>query len=45
MDPKNKMLELLRALDKMYEINEYERSVFEAFAQGKKPPLKFSEQE
>jgi len=45
LDPKNKIQELLRALDKIYEINEYERSVYEAFAQGKKPPLKFSEEE
>jgi len=39
------MEELLRALEKIFELNEYEKSVFKAFATGKKPPLKFSDKE
>ena len=45
LDPQKKMEELLRALEKIFELNEYEKSVFKAFATGKKPPLKFSDKE
>ena len=36
---------LKKALDKTYETLEYEGQVLAAFATGKKPPQKFSEQE
>ena len=37
--------DLNTALDKVYETNEYNRLVFEAFTRGKKPPQRFSDLE
>ena len=39
------MKDLKRALDKIVEINDHQTKVQEAFALGKKPPIKFSEEE
>jgi len=35
--------DLKRALDKVWEISEHDENVRKAFAQGKKPPIKFSD--
>ena len=39
------MDELKKVLDKITEIKKYDAHVFEQFAKGKKPPIKFSEEE
>lgn len=45
LDPRRNLKDLKRALDKITEITTHEDFVIKAFAQGKKPPIKFSEDE
>ena len=45
LDPRRNLKDLIRALDKIEEITEYEKEVQKAFTKGAKPPLKFSQQE